>query len=459
MNTTASLVAVVLLLIANGFFVAAEFALVKARGFRIEALANGGSAAARLTMRIQGNLEAYLAACQLGITMASLGLGWVGEPAVAALLEPLFLAMGVPDAILHTVAFIVGFLIFSSLHIVVGEQVPKTFAIRRAEPVSLWAAYPLHFSYLAVWPLNWLLNKASGSLLALFGVQEATHADVYSGEELKGLVATSREHGELEHDHADMLHNLFEFDQRLVGRVMIPRNAAHCLDVTGDAEHNLALIKETGHSRFPVIDGGNDDAIVGILLAKDLYRSLMEGESHPWQDLTRFCREPLIVPESQRVARLFELMQQRRAHMAFVVDEYGAFIGLVTLEDLLEEIVGEIHDETDDEASEIAIRMLEPGRWEADGLVSLGDLARATGLGLPPELDANTLSGLFMDRLARMPEPGDEILEGGYRLSVVSVEDRRVGLTVIERLTGGVLPDEETGAPQDVDDDTSVQPR
>ena len=458
MNTTASLVAVGLLLIANGFFVAAEFALVKARGFRIEALANGGSAAARLTMRIQGELEAYLAACQLGITMASLGLGWVGEPAVAALLEPMFHAMGVPDAILHTVAFVVGFLIFSSLHIVIGEQVPKTFAIRKAEPVSLWVAYPLRFSYLAVWPLNWLLNKASGSLLALFGVQEATHADVFSGDELKGLVATSREHGELQDDHADMLRNLFEFDQRLVGKVMIPRNAAHCLDVAADAEANLELIKSTEHSRFPVIDGAADDAIVGILLTKDLYRALIEGESQPWQDMRRFCREPLIVPESQRVAKLFELMQQRRAHMAFVMDEYGAFIGLVTLEDLLEEIVGEIHDETDARGSEIAIRMVEAGRWEADGMVSLGDLARATGLEPPLGLDANTLSGLFMGRLARMPEPGDEILEGDYRLHVVGVQDRRVGLTIIEHLVGEGLPEEEGDAADNVDASKPIEP-
>lgn len=459
MNTTASLVAVVLLLVTNGFFVAAEFALVKARSFRIEALANGGSAAAGLTMRIQGNLEAYLAACQLGITMASLGLGWVGEPAVAALLKPMFHAMGVPDALLHTVAFIVGFLIFSSLHIVLGEQVPKTFAIRKAEPVSLWVAYPLHFSYLAVWPLNWLLNKASRSLLALFRVQEATHADVFSGEELKGLVATSKEHGELQDDHADMLHNLFEFDHRLVGRVMIPRNAAQCLDVAGDADTNLALIKATEHSRFPVIDGGNDDAIVGILLTKDLYRALMEGESEPWRDLRRFCRDPLIVPEAQRVSRLLELMQQRRAHMAFVVDEYGDFIGLVTLEDLLEEIVGEIRDETDDEAAEIIIRQVEPGRWEADGLTSLGDLARATGMQPPPELYANTLSGLLMDRLARMPEPGDEIVEPGYRLRVVGVADHRVGLVVIDQLSTDPQPDQPTEGLEDVDGDSVVERR
>ena len=184
MEITANLIAIVLLLAANGFFVAAEFALVKARGFRIETLAEEGSASARLNVRIQANLEAYLTTCQLGITMASLGLGWVGEPAVAALLEPLFHSLGMPDRILHTTAFITGFLIFSSLHIVVGEQVPKTLAIRKAEPVSLWVAYPLHFSYLAVLPLNWLLNKASSMILRSLTVAEASHADGLSGDRL-----------------------------------------------------------------------------------------------------------------------------------------------------------------------------------------------------------------------------------------------------------------------------------
>ncbi len=347
MDVGTNLVAVVLLLVANGFFVAAEFALVKAREFRIESLAGGDSAAAQLTLSIQGNLEAYLAVCQLGITMASLGLGWVGEPAVAALLEPLFRWAGVPDAILHTSAFIVGFLIFSSLHIVVGEQVPKTFAIRKAEPVSVWVAYPLHISYLAVFPLNWLLNKASGSLLSLFGVEEVTHAEVFSDEEMKGLMVTSREHAENHTDKADMLQNLFEFDQRQVGRVMISRSAVHALDISVAPDKNLGVIRQTEHSRFPVVDGEKNDAIVGMLLAKDIHRALLAGESEPWRDLARLCREPMVVPESQRVSQLFQMMRMRRAHMAFVVDEYGAFVGLVTLEDLLEEIVGEIQDETD----------------------------------------------------------------------------------------------------------------
>ncbi|MDC1529140.1 hemolysin family protein [Gammaproteobacteria bacterium] len=433
MNLSGSLIAVVILLIANGFFVAAEFALVKARGFRIEALANSGSSAAKLTVRIQSHLEAYLAACQLGITMASLGLGWVGEPAVAALLEPMFHWAGVPDSILHTTAFITGFLIFSSLHIVIGEQVPKTFAIRKAEVVSVWISYPLHFTYMLVYPLNWILNWSSGSLLALFGVEEATHAEVFSSDEFKGMVATSQEHGALEYDKANMLNNLFEFDQRHIGRVMIPVNSVDLLDVTDPEEENLRKIRDGGHSRFPVVDGGRDNEIVGLLLTNDLYSAMLDGEEKPWSDLRRFCRQPMVVPESQRVSTLFEDMRSNRAHMAFVIDEYGKFLGIITLEDLLEEIVGEIEDETDAEESTMPITLLEEGKWQADGLASLGDIEKVVGLIVPTE-EANSLSGLLMNQLERMPAPGDTIEIDNFRLTIQDIEDLRVGQVIIEKL-------------------------
>ncbi len=433
MDTTTSLFAVILLLAANGFFVAAEFALVKARGFRIKTTADAGSAAAKLTVRIQENLEAYLAACQLGITMASLGLGWVGEPAVAALLEPFFHAMGIPDRILHTVAFLTGFLIFSSLHIVIGEQVPKTFAIRKAEPVAIWCAYPLHLSYLLVWPLNYLLNKASGSILALFKVEEATHGDVFSGEEIKGMVVTSKEHGEIHDNKADMLRNLFEFDQRQVSRVLIPRANIHTLDISADPQTNLEIIRDTAHSRFPVIDSAAGDNIVGILLVKDLQHAMLSGQTEPWLKLEELCREPLIVPENQLVENLFDEMRSLRAHMALVIDEYGVFVGVVTLEDLLEEIVGEIHDETDAEETILDLTSVSEGVWEAGGLISLGDLEKNIGLVVPQDFDANTLSGLFMGRLARVPEVDDELIEGAFHMVVLTIEEHRVGKARITR--------------------------
>ena len=444
-DTTINLIAVVLLLAANGFFVAAEFSLVKARNFRLEGLAEGGSASARLTLRIQANLESYLAACQLGITMASLGLGWVGEPAAAALLEPLFTKMGIPEPVLHTVAFVTGFLVFSSLHIVIGEQVPKTFAIRRAEPVAVWCAYPLHLTYLLVYPLNWLLNVSSRSILSLFNVEEVSHADVLSGKELQGLVQTSHEHGEIEVNKANMLHNLFEFDQRNVGRVMIPRSSMEVLDVSAPPENNLAIIRDSGHSRFPVIDADGDEEVLGIVLAKDLHTAVLSGETEPWRNLRTYCRDPLMVPESQKVSQLFESMRRHRAHMAFVIDEYGALAGMVTLEDLLEEIVGEIHDETDVENKTGMLHEIDAHSWRADGLLTLADIERAIGLKVPADLDANTLSGLLMQRLSRMPKAGDMAVEGEFRLTVESLIDNRVGQLLIERLTQDSAEDTSPG--------------
>lgn len=432
MDTLNSVTIIILLLIANGFYVAAEFALVKARGFRIESLAAEGSSTAKLTVRIQSNLEPYLAACQLGITMASLGLGWVGEPAVAALLEPVFTEIGMSQPMVHTMSFIIGFLLFSALHIVIGEQVPKTFAIRKAEPVSLWVAYPLHASYIIAYPLNWLLTRATSSILRMFNVAEAGHGEVLSSNELKGLVATSKEHGELHERQASMLHNLFEFDQRHVGQIMIPGNSVQSLDISAAAEENLKIIRDTSHSRFPLIDSSNDDALVGMILTKDIHRAMLQGESEPWTDLARFRRESMVVPESQRISKLFDLMRIRRAHMACVVDEYGTFVGVITLEDLVEEIVGDIQDETDTEEPSTAVTVIDDTNWEADGLISLTDLERSVGLKIDGHLDANTLSGLFMQRLSRMPETGDELFEGNYQLRIISTDDHRVGKVHIQ---------------------------
>ena len=438
METFNSFIIITLLLAANAFYVAAEFALVKARSFRIEALAEGGSSAARLTVRIQRNIEAYLAACQLGITMASLGLGWVGEPAVAALLQPMLTGMGLSEAAIHTTAFLSGFLIFSALHIVIGEQVPKTFAIRKPEPVAIWVAYPLHLSYLLAWPLNWLLNRATSAILSIFQVEEASHAEVLSSEEIPGLVTTSSEHGEIHHKQAAMLHNLFQFDQRQVVRIMMPISSVHSLDLAAPAEQNLATIRDTEHSRFPLIDSHNGNSLSGIILTKDIQRALLQGEIEPWRNLQAFSRAPLIIPESQGIATLFDIMRMSRAHIACVVDEYGLFIGIVTLEDLLEEIVGEIEDETDERQPSNAVIAIDANNWEADGLISLSDLESAIGLRIDTALDVNTLSGLFMLRLARMPAPGDTITESGYQLQLLTLQHNRVGKVHIQRTTASL---------------------
>jgi CBS domain containing-hemolysin-like protein len=460
-----SLVVIIVLLAVNAFFVAAEFALVKAHHFRIERLAEAGSRSARMTATIQKNLEAYLAACQLGITMASLGLGWVGEPAVAALLEPLFHSFGMPDAALHTVSFILGFLIFSSLHIVVGEQVPKTFAIRKAERVSMLAAYPLHLAYLIVWPLNWVLNNASRSILRLFNVEEATHGEVFTDEELKGLVTVSSEHGSMEQQKAEMLRNLFEFDLHDVQRIMIPRHAVTVLDVAEDIQKNRFNAFNSGHSRFPLIDSDNGNQIIGVVLIKSLYKAMLEAgqEGHdPWGQLEGYSNKPLIVPESQKIAPLFEMMREQRNHISLVVDEYGQLSGIVTLEDLLEEIVGEIADEGDDEPIAPAHHKKDEHTWQVDGLMTIGQLERMLDFELDKDVDANSVSGLIMQRLERMPLAGDEIEESGYRFTIIDLLGSRVGQVLVARIlddgTGESLHNPRPGQEADLPDHAKKYP-
>ncbi len=428
-----NILGILILLAANGFFVAAEFALVRARGIRLETYAVNGSAAARLGLHIQSELESYLAACQLGITMASLGLGWLGQPVVATILEPFFRDSGLPQSSLHMTSFVAGFLIFTSLYSVLGTQVPRALAIRRAESISVWLAYPLHLVYLLMYPFNWLLKVLSNSVLSLFRVNDRSHEEVYSGEGIKLLPGMSHKHRETEADTAVMLRNLIGFDQCRVGRVMIPASDMKVLHISGTAQDNLQVIRDSGHSRFPLIESPDNDSIVGVLCAKDLYIAMLNGDEQPWTDLRKFCRIPLLVPESQNIACLFEHMREYRTHMACVVDEYGGLAGIVTLEDLIEEIVGDIRDETDPvEVS--AIVELDRGHWVADGLASLVDVERITGMKIPGEVDARTLSGLFLYRLSRMPRTGDWIEEDDFRLIVRSLEDDQVGQVGIDKI-------------------------
>ena len=435
------LLAIIALLAANAFFVAAEFALVSARHFRIETRAKGGSSAARMTLRIKENIDAYLSACQLGITMASLGLGWLGEPAVAAILKPLLEPLHLSDATLHTISFVIGFIVFSSLHIVIGEQVPKTYAIRKAVPVSILLAYPLHWFYIAIFPLSWSLNWASISLLRLMGVKEARHAEVLTSDELKGLIHVSAEHGEVEAERATMLHNLFHFDERTVEGVMIPRTETKVLRTEASAAENLETIRKSQYSRFPIVSDGHDN-LIGIILVRDLVNAMVDGAQAPWENLKPYCRDPLVVPESLHVSTLFEMMRTKRAHMACVIDEYGSFVGIVTLEDLLEEIVGEIADETDKVEQEFSI-VWKADHWDAHGLASLVDFERETGFVGSEEYEVKTVSGLVMSLLGRIPRVKDIVELEGFRFTVLEMKDRRIERVRIARIDDETAPAEE----------------
>ncbi len=418
-----TLIQIILLLAINAFFVAAEFALVKAKQVRLNQMADQ-SATGRLTYQIHQNIEPYLAACQLGITMASLGLGWVGEPFVAALIEPLFVLLGLPAEIMHTVAFLIGFIIFSALHIVIGEQVPKNLAIRVPEPVALWVAWPLRGFFLMVYPLSRVLDKVSALILKAMGVRPASHLEVFTDEEIKGIIDQSRASGEMGHQKADMLTNLFELEHRTARELMTPRNDIDALDINHPAESLLALILDTQHSRFPVIEDGFNQ-VHGVVIVKDLYRALLAGDQQPWAHLKDFCRPALMLPDSLNATQLFEQMRGNQSHLAMVVDEYGEIVGLITLEDVLEELVGDIGDELDDRLAEYPIEATENG-WKAHGLSDLDEVHKLTGLVIEDALQVHTLSGLFMERLGRMPEVGDALHEGQLKLTVMAMKDRRV---------------------------------
>ncbi len=434
-DTLISFSLILILLAINAFFVAAEFALVKVRGSRIEDLASSGNRAAKRTVHILHHLEAYLAACQLGITMASLGLGWIGEPAVAAILKPVLVPLNISEDTLHLISFAIGFTIFSSLHIVVGEQVPKTYAIRKAEPVSLLIAYPLHAFYVIFFPLTWALNYASKSILSLLKIREAGHAEILSNDEIRSLIDVSAQLGEMNADKAEMIHNLFRFDERSVERIMVPRMEADILRINQAPDETAEIIRKTRHSRFPVVDGGQDN-LVGIILAKDLLTAVLAGKQNPWSDLSEYIRETLVIPETLKISKLFDMMRERQAHMACVLDEYGSFKGLVTLEDLLEEIVGEIADEVDDRDPEFSI--IKKGKdWEAHGLSSLSDVERIIGVSVDDAFNANTISGLIMTKLERIPVVGDQIEDNGFKFCVLEVKDRHVERVSIEAVTKG----------------------
>ena len=411
-----SSIAVVLLLAANAFFVAAEFALVKVRAVRLQALADAGNMRAALTGHILKHIEAYLAACQLGITMASLGLGWVGEPVVAALLAPPLSLVGLEDEALHTVAFVTGFLLFSSLHIVVGEQVPKTLAIREAEAVSLWIVWPLHAFFLVCWPLNWGLNRSSRAILRALGVAEGGMNEAYSAEELRSVIGASRALGSMRKQEHDMLGAVLDLEKVEVAEVMTHRRNVVSIDADAPVDDIVRLVLEGPHTRYPLWRG-EPDTIIGILHAKDVLAALKrQGEALTSADFRKVAGPPWFIPDTTSLLHQLLAFRQRRAHLACVIDEYGAFMGLVTLEDILEEIVGDIVDEKDVEIAGVHVQS--DGSILAEGRVTIRDLNRQFDWQLPDE-EATTLAGLVMHEARRIPEEGESFLFHDFRFEVV----------------------------------------
>jgi magnesium and cobalt exporter, CNNM family len=423
LTNAVQIVAALLLVLLNGFFVAAEFSLARARTTRLEQLAEQGRGSAVLAREQVQHIDRYLAACQLGITLASLGLGWLGEPAFAQLLEPVFESVGLGAATSAATAVIIAFVIITVLHVVFGELAPKSIAIQKAETTVLATSWPLEIFRKVFSPFIYLLNGAGNWVVRVLGVEPATESELASTpEDLQILIAQSEEGGALEPEEADMLEGVFGLGETLTRDIMTPRPEVTTLSADSAVREALAEALRTRHSRFPVLNG---DGVLGVVHLSQLARGLLEeGEDVP---VRRLAGPALFVPETQPVDELLRQLQARRASMAVVLDEYGDFSGVVTVEDVIEEIVGEIDDERDRGP---AVDQQPDGRLVVRGHVSLEDL-RDHGVDLVDET-VTSVGGLVFTRLGRLPRTGDVVEADGWRLTVEATRGTRIVLVAIE---------------------------
>jgi CBS domain containing-hemolysin-like protein len=416
------LLGVAALVAANGFFVAAEFALVRARQSRVERMRDEGQAGAALALHEIDRIDEYLSACQLGITMASLGIGFLGEPAIASLLEEP-LGGVVSHGVAVAIAIALAYLITTSLHITVGEQVPKIYSIVHAEGTARRIARPLYVFRAVFKPFIWLLNTASNWMLRLVGVDARTEfEEISSSEDLKLLIAQSAHGGKIDPGEAGMLSGVFHLHEQQARQVMTPIPAVVTVDVSESAETALKRCVDSGHTRLVVTENDNTDRIKGIVHANSLARRLMSDG--PDTSIEPSVKDALIVPETKALDDLLADLQRERATMAVVVDEYGRTAGIVSVEDIIEEVVGEIADETDPAVA--GVRRLTNGDWWVRGHVPITDLADY-GLDLPVDSEAfNSVGGFIFGELGRLPKRGDMVQVNGYSLRVESVRENRI---------------------------------
>jgi CBS domain containing-hemolysin-like protein len=421
-STTLRLVAIAALVLINGFFVAAEFALVSARSQRLR---EEGSSRARLARRQVRRLDEYLAACQLGITIASLALGALGEPTIAALLEPLIENTGLRHGAAAALGTILALLIMTALHITVGEQAPKSFAIGSSTRVALLCAVPLEVFYRILRPLVLVLNVASNGLVRMFGGTPATgHGSSPTLDELRLIIGEAASGGGVGKADARILRGAFTLDERRASDVMTPRRRLVTAKAGETIEEALRRALDAGRSRLPLVDA-TDDGLQGVVYVRELTSALIDGAGA--DDVASLRRDMPIAPETIPLDRLLERLQRERASICAILDEYGTLAGVVTVEDVVEEIVGEIEDESDRPAG---IRRLANGAVVANGDTPLVDLEE-DGL-LPGEVHSESIGGLVVERLERLAVPGDEVEVAGRRVRVLSVDGNRVERVLIE---------------------------
>ncbi|HEY63894.1 MAG TPA: HlyC/CorC family transporter [Caldilineae bacterium] len=431
------LLAVAALIAANGFFVMVEFALVTSRRARIDHLVARGQRSARLVQHMMDHTDAYIAAAQLGITMASLALGWVGDITIATLIEPPLEALigRWSEAATITIGTAISFTLVTSLHIVLGEQAPKILAIRYPEQTALWVAPPLMAFYRIFWPFIWILDQSTALVLRLFGVRGVTSQHgVYTVEELKFLVKESQERGLLGEEEEEMLVRVFEFNDRYVREVMIPRTEIIAIERSATLDELLSLFAHYQHSRFPVYEGDLDH-IVGVVSIKDVLTLLSQRDVPRSKSIEALglIRPVLTVPESRRVGDLFQEMRRSRTQMAVVIDEFGGTAGLITLEGLAEEIIGRMSDEWVEEEPEV--EAIDKDTFEVDAMLRIDEVNAELGLRLPESPDYETLAGFLLYQLRHIPREGETTRWRDLHFTITEMKGPKIERVRITRST------------------------
>ncbi len=397
-----SLLLVLFFLLMNAFFVAAEFSLVRVRKSQVEILVDEGRKGAKYAKLVADNVNAYLSACQLGITLASLALGWLGEPAVSKLFEPLFTALNVPEAATHGISVAIGFIIITALHIVVGELIPKSLAIFSTERYALFTAAPLVWFYRITYPVMWLFNSITNGVMRLLGHDVANEHEVYTGEEIKLLIDESTESGLIDPEQNEYVDNIFDLGDKDAEAIMTPRTDVVCIDLEDPLEQNLETVLRYKYTRYPVCRDSKDH-IIGFVHVKDLYTL---PKNATIDDLR--IRAIQAVPESVSIAKLLQTLQSKRTKIAVVVDEHGGTAGIVTMSDIMEQIVGRIDDEYVHGSSYEVVKM-EDGSYLVDGSLPIDEVGELIGFEPEESEECETAGGLLLTLFDRIPDEGDTV--------------------------------------------------
>ena len=431
LSASLNILLVIVLVLANGFFVASEFALVAVRKSRIEALASEGSAAAKRLLDCLNNLNAYISATQLGITLFSLGLGWVGEPAIASMLDPILFRFGqatgweflASPTLLHTVSFIIAFTIITFLHIAFGELAPKTAALELSEKVALTVALPLQIFYkIFNYPIR-LLDWTGTKIVRVFGLHPShEHGSIYTEDEIRQLISVSQKSGHLNEEDEELINKVFEFSDTTVKEAMIPRTEIVAIPFSSTLEDIAKAFRQYGYSRLPVYGESLDD-IKGVLHSKDVMQYFLV-KSRLFK-IEKVVKPPFYVVDTAKLEEVLRQMQKGKSHFGFVVDEHGGVEGIITLEDLLEEIVGDISDEHDEEVTE-QIHPQEDGSYLLDGNLVVRDLNRRMNMNLPISEGYTTIAGFLMSESGQILSEGESVRFNGHIFKVEEVDKRRI---------------------------------